>query len=105
MEGIPGHWERANRKFQRAQVTKILHGRPKRFSGGWAFLGVCWGSVESIGPGPGPTLLLSNGYVPAIALKGLTVFGQGSLPGGRAVKFIRRSLGKMTKSNKFLLTG
>src|SRR6202040_2720447 len=40
-----------------------------------------------------------------LRLGGLTVFGQGSLPEVKAVNPIRRSLGKMTKSNKFLLTG
>jgi hypothetical protein len=66
-------------------------------------LEVCWGSVEPIGPGPGQPTLQSNGYVPTIALRGLTVFGQ--VPEGEGSKSHRRSLGKMTKSNRFLLTG
>jgi hypothetical protein len=49
--------------------------------------------------------LLSNGYVPTIALKGLTVFGQGSLPEVQSSKIHQEVVGEMTKSNKFLLTG
>jgi hypothetical protein len=62
------------------QMTKILHWPEKSFSGQRSELGVCWGSVELVGPGPGQTHVLCNGYVPTIALKGLTVFGQGSCP-------------------------
>lgn len=41
------------RTFFAVWVTKILQGRQKGFSGTGGELGVCWGSVESIGPGPG----------------------------------------------------
>jgi len=49
--------------------------------------------------------VLCNGYVPTIALKSLTVFGQGSLPGEKSSKIHQEVVGEMTKSNRFLLTG
>ena len=78
-------------------VTKILHGRPKGFSGKGGGLGVCWDSVESLGPGPGQTRVLCNGYVPTIALKGLTVFGQGSLPEVQGSKIHQEVVGENDK--------
>ena len=78
-------------------VTKILHGRQKGFSGKGGGLGVCWGSVESVGPGPGQTRVLCNGYVPTIALKGLTVFGRGSLPEGEGSKSDQEVVGENDK--------
>ena len=60
-------------------------------------LEVCWGSVEPIGHGSWPTHLLSNGYVPTIALKGLTVFGQGSLPEVQGSKIHQEVVGENDK--------
>jgi len=54
-------------------VQKVLVAREAR----WGYVG---GSVELVGPGPGQTHVLSNGNVPTIAPKGLTVFGQERLP-------------------------
>jgi hypothetical protein len=78
-------------------VTKILQGRQKGFSGTGGELGVCWGSVESIGPGPGQATCAVMVTSRLLRLKGLTVFGQGSLPEGEGSKSDQEVVGENDK--------